>query len=112
MNRGEIWWAAMPDTVASAPVYRHPVIIVQADSFNHSRIRTVLVVAITSNLKLAEAPGNLFLKASQTGLPKDSVANVSQVITLDKDFLIEKMGEIKPSLLHQLNEGLRLVFNL
>ena len=92
MERGEVWWAQLPDPSASEPGYRRPVVIIQSDSFNRSRIRTVIAVVLTSNLHLAEAPGNLLISASESGLPRDSVANVSRVITVDWDFLIEKAG--------------------
>ena len=79
MLRGEIWWAALPRPVGSAPGYRRPVLIVQSNDFTHSRMATVIVVILTSNTKLAEAPGNVFLPRNMTSLPKDSVANVSQL---------------------------------
>jgi mRNA interferase MazF len=74
MKRGEVWWADLPDPVASEPGYRRPLVIIQTDEFNQSRINTVVVVVLTTNLRLAEAPGNFLLKSAQTGLPKDSVA--------------------------------------
>lgn len=89
-RRGEIWWSELPDPAASEPGYRRPVLIVQSDDFNLSRIRTVVAAALTTNLRLAEAPGNLLLTAEDTGLPRDSVVNVSQIVTLDKTFLTEK----------------------
>ena len=90
MIRGAIWWAELPDPLASEPGYRRPVLIIQSNAFNQSRIHTVIAVVITANLRLADAPGNVRLVASETGLPKDSVANVSQIITVDKTFLVEK----------------------
>ncbi|WP_413161435.1 type II toxin-antitoxin system PemK/MazF family toxin [Capilliphycus salinus ALCB114379] len=87
MYRAEIWWATLPDPVGSAPGYRRPVLIVQDDTFTQSRLRTVIVVIITSNTRLAEAPGNLLLPHEATGLPRDSVANVSQILTIDKSVL-------------------------
>lgn len=80
MYRGEIWWASLPDPTGSEPGYRRPILIVQDDTFNQSRIQTVIAIAITSNLRLAEAPGHVFLPRGVTGLPQDSVANVSQVV--------------------------------
>jgi mRNA interferase MazF len=112
MNRGEIWWADLPNSRQSEPGYRRPVLIVQADSFNRSKIRTVLVLAISSNLRLAEAPGNVFLPSKASVLPKDSVANVSQVVTLDKDYLREYVGTIPPRYIKRINQGLRLVLHL
>jgi len=112
MERGEVWWAQLPDPGASEPGFRRPVVIVQSDSFNRSRIRTIIAVVLTSNLRLAEAPGNLLIPASESGLPKDSVAMVSQVITVDRGFLIEKTGRLRPKLLRSIEEGLRLVLAL
>ncbi len=82
IQRGEIWWASLPEPVGAEPGYRRPILIVQSDDFNKSRISTVIAVAITSNIKLAEAPGNIFLTEKLTGLTKDSVANVSQLMAL------------------------------
>jgi mRNA interferase MazF len=112
MQRGEIWWANLPTPVASEPGYPRPVLIIQSDDFNRSRIKTVIVVAITSNLRLAEAPGNVLLQATETGLPKDSVANVSQVLTVDKSFLSERVNRVSDRILLQVEEGLRLVLML
>lgn len=112
MKRGQIWWAELPEPGASEPGYRRPVIIVQADEFNSSRISTVIAVAITSNLRLADAPGNLLLSKSKTGLLKDSVANVSQVFTIDKSFLTEQIGQLDRLTCQQLDEGLRLVLSI
>lgn len=112
IRRGEIWWASLRDPAGSEPGYRRPVLVVQSDAFNRSRVRTTLVVAITGNLRLAEAPGNVLLPSAQTGLPKDSVANVSQVLTLDEGFLEEKAGMLPKRLLQRVDRGLLLVFDL
>lgn len=112
MKRGQIWWAALPEPTASEPGYRRPVVIIQSDEFNKSRISTVVVVAITSNLRLAEAPGNVLLAKAKTGLAKDSVANVSQILTLDKAFLSEQIGQLDHLMLQQLDDGLQLVLSL
>ena len=112
ISRGEIWWATLEDPAGSQPGFRRLLAIIQANEFNSSRINTVLAVVITSNLKLSKAPGNVLLSAKSTGLSKDSVANVSQVITVDKRFLTEKIGELSPNLLQVLNEGLRLILSL
>ena len=112
IGRGQIWWAGLSDPRGSEPGYRRPVVIVQADSFNISRIKTVLVAAITSNLRLAQAPGNVMLPQQESGLPKDSVINVSQVLTLDKSFLQEKVGTLRKPRLDRLEDGLRLVLSL
>lgn len=112
MTRGQIWWTDLPEPVASGPGYSRPVIIVQSDPFNHSRIGTVVAVVITSNLHLALAPGNVSLAARKTGLSKDSVANVSQIITISKQFLREKAGELDYKTLSFIDEGLRLVLGI
>jgi mRNA interferase MazF len=112
MHRGEIWWASLPAPKGSERGYRRPVLIIQADEFNVSRIRTVIAVAITSNLKLAEAPGNVLLSRRESGLPKRSVANISQLITLDKSFLIQKAGNLSPEKLQEVESGIRLVLSL
>ena len=112
MQRGEIQWADLPDPVASEPGYRRPLVIVQIDEFNRSRINTVVVVVLTTNIYLSEAPGNVYLKSTQTGLSKDSVANVSQVLTIDKSFLTKKAGKLRKPELQQIESGLRLILGL
>lgn len=112
MKRGDIWWASLPMPSGSEPGYRRPLVIVQSDDFNRSRIQTVIAAVISSNLKLAEAPGNMLLPSISTGLPKDSVANVSQLITVDKAFLTEKVGKLTRRQIQRLEEGLRLVLSL
>src|SRR5271169_4960797 len=98
IQHGEIWWADLPEARRSEPGYRRPVVIVQADSFNRSRIQTVIVAVITGNLELADVPGNVLLPARSTGLPRDSVANVSQLLTLDRSFLTGLAGVLPPRL--------------
>lgn len=112
MRRGAIWWASLPDPNGSGPGYRRPVIIVQADSFNVSKIRTVIVVPLTTNLRLADAPGNFLLPQRSSMLPRDSVVNVSQLITVDRDYLTEYITELPPKAVRALDEGLRLVLDL
>jgi len=112
VERGQIWWADLGAPGRSEPGFRRPVLIVQSDAFNRSRIRTVIAVALTSNLRLIEAPGNVLLPAKASGLPKDSVANVSQVVTLDKGYLADMAGRIRGSLLADIEAGLRLVLGL
>lgn len=112
MYRGEIWWASLPAPTGSEPGYRCPVLIVQDDIFTQSRISTVIVVVITSNTQLAKAPGNVLLPGAATGLPKDSVANVSQVLTVDKTFLVERIGMIPEYLQELVDEGLRTILCL
>jgi mRNA interferase MazF len=112
VNRGEIWWADLDGPRASEPGYTRPVLIVQSDAYNRSHIKTVLAVVLTSNLALAEAPGNVKLPARSTGLPKDSVANVSQIITLDKAFLRDRCGYLERTTLVRVEKGLRQVLDL
>jgi mRNA interferase MazF len=112
MLRGEIWWATLPSPTASEPGYRRPLLIIQSDDFNRSRINTVIAVVITSNLRLAEAPGNVVLSKKDTNLPKKSVANVSQLITVDKSFLSERVGKISSTKLVEVEAGVRLVLSL
>lgn len=112
MLRGEIWWASLPAPTGSEPGYRRPILIVQSDDFNASRISTVIAVILTSNSKLASAPGNVFLARKVTGLPKDSVANISQVVTVDKHFLTEFIGSLPSEYLEKIEDGLRLVMDL
>jgi mRNA interferase MazF len=112
MERGTVWWAELPQPVASEPGFRRPVIVVQANSFNRSRIKTAMAVVVTSNLRLADAPGNVSLPASSTGLPRDSVANVSQVITIDKALLVEQCGRVPSHLMKAIDDGLRLSLSL
>jgi mRNA interferase MazF len=96
----------------SEPGYRRPVLVVQSDEFNRSRIATVIALVITSNTRLAQAPGNVFLPQKLTGLPRDSIANVSQIITVDKGLLTERIGILPPNMVEQIENGLRLVLHL
>lgn len=112
MHRGEVWWASLGEPRGSGPCLRRPVVIVQADDFNASAIRTVLCIAVTSNLRLREAPGNVHLPRRASGLPKDSVANVSQVITADKQLLTQRVGTLTSATLRDIDAGLRLVLAL
>jgi mRNA interferase MazF len=102
----------MPEPSGSGPGYRRPYLIVSADSFNQSRINTVIAAVITSNLRLAEAPGNVRLGVRGTGLSRPSVVNVSQVITIDKAFLTEKIGRLTPTQLAAVDDGLRMALSL
>jgi mRNA interferase MazF len=112
MRRGEIWWASLPVPAGSAPGFRRPLLIVSANSFNESRISTVIAIAITSNLRLADAPGNVRLPVKGTGLSMPSVANVSQIVTVDKSFLTKRLGKLAPRLLMEVEEGMRLVLSV
>ncbi len=112
MQRGEIWWAALPEPGGSSPGYRRPVLIVQSDTFTRSSIKTVLCAAVTSNLSLAAAPGNVRVAARTSGLPKPSVVNVSQVAAIDRTFLWEHVKTLNAQTMSDVDEGLRLVLNL
>ena len=112
IERGEVWWADLGDPDGAEPGYRRPVMIVQTDAFNRSRLRTVVSVALMSNVRLVEAPGNVLVPAKAAGLSRDSVANVSQVITVDRDFLLERAGRIRGQLLRDIENGLRLILGL
>jgi mRNA interferase MazF len=107
--QGEIWWADLGEPVGSAPGFRRPVVVVQSDSFNRSRISTVVSVPLTSNLRWADAPGNVALDCAATGLPKESVANVSQIITLDRTSLTERVGTLAESKLDLILYGIDVV---
>ncbi len=112
MRRGEIWWAELPEPVASKPGYRRPVLIIQSDDFTRSRIQTVIVIVLTTNLQLAGAPGNVLLTTDDTGLSKDSVANVSQIITVDKSFLTERVSRVDDRIRLLVEDGVRTVLAL
>ena len=107
--QGEVWWADLAEPDGSAPGFRRPVVVVQGDAFNHSRIATVVCVVLTSNLRWAEAPGNVLLTARSTGLPKDSVANVSQLVTLDRASLSERVGALPDKKLALVLAGIDIV---
>lgn len=107
--QGDIWWAELPAASGSAPAYRRPVIVVQGDSFNQSAIQTVVCVTVTSNLKWADSPGNVSLTARASGLPRQSVANISQVVTLDKADLAERVGRLSAAKLSLVLAGLDTV---
>ena len=112
MRRGEVWWASLSAPTGSAPGFRRPVVIVQANDFNESAIRTVLCVAVTSNLRLVDAPGNVRLTRRTSRLSKDSVANISQVITVDRQFLTQRISRLAPATMRDIDAGLRLVLAL
>ena len=107
--QGDIWWADLPPARGSGPGFRRPVVVVQGDALNRSRIATVVCVALTSNLKWANAPGNVLLSSSATGLPKDSVANVSQLVTLDKTDLADRTGKLSRAKLELVLSGIDVV---
>jgi mRNA interferase MazF len=111
-RRGEIWWTDFGQPFGSEPAYRRPALVVQAEAFNRSAISTVLLVPLTRTLGLASAPGNVLCRPRDTGLPKPSVANVSQVTVADRRRLIEKVGALPARLLKQVEDGLQLVLEL
>ena len=104
--------AQPPKPRGSEPGFRRPLLVVQADAFNRSRIRTVIGIVLTSNLRLVEAPGNALVPARVSGLPKDSIANVSRIVTLDRDYLVAPSGKVDTKTMRQVEEGLRLVLHL
>lgn len=112
MQRGEVWWAALGRPRGPEPGLRRPVVVVQANEYNRSALRTVVVACLTSNLDLAAAPGNVLCRPRATGLPKASVVNVTQVATLDRNALLERVGRLPPRLLDDVNAGLCLVLDL
>ena len=107
--QGEVWWADLPEPAGSGPGFRRPVVVVQGDALNASRIATVVCVPLSSNLRWTDAPGNVLLPARLTGLPKDSVANVSQIVTLDKALLTERTGKLPRNKLALVLSGIDLV---
>ena len=112
MQRGEIWWSSLPTPDGSSPGFRRPILVIQSNEFNRSRINTVVAAVITSNLALAVAPGNVRVPARSSGLRKASVVNVSQVITVDKSFLAERVGKLNTQQLSAVEDGLRLVLGV
>lgn len=112
IERGQVWWADLGEPAGSEPGFRRPVLVVQSDAFNRSRLRTVVSVVLTSNLRLVDAPGNVFVPGKAAGLPKDSVANVSQIVTLDREMLSELAGRLRGQVLKDVESGLRLVLAL
>lgn len=112
MKRGEVWWATLPPPSGSGPGFRRPVLIIQSDPFNESRISTAIVAVITSNLGLADAPGNVRTSKAESGLSKPSVVNVSQLLTVDKALLTERLRPLPAATLMRIDNGLRLVLGL
>ena len=112
IRRGEVWWADLPEPVGSEPGFRRPLVVISSNAFNRSAIRTVLGVVLTTNTGIAELPGNVFLSQRQTGLTRDSVANVTQVLTANKSALAERVGKLSEHLMAEMEEGLRLAMGL
>jgi mRNA interferase MazF len=112
MKRGEVWWAVLPAPTRSGPGFRRPVLIVQANPFNQSRIATVIIAVLTSNLTLAEASGNVRVGKTDAGLPRPSVVNVSQLVTLDRTLLEERVRALPADVMQRVDDGLRLVLGV
>ena len=112
VQRRQVWWADLGPPRGSGPGRIRPVVVVQSDRFNRSQINTIVCVVLTSNLSRANAPGNVMISRKISGLPKDSVANVSQIVTLDREFFLEKLGTLPPELMRTVEEGLRLILNI
>lgn len=112
MKRGEIWWASLPAPTGSGPGFRRPVVVVQSNPFNQSRIATTIVAIITSNLALEDAPGNIRIGKSESGLSKPSVVNVSQLYTLDRELLTQRVRGLPAEAIRAIDEGLKLVLGL
>jgi mRNA interferase MazF len=111
ISQGEIWWADLAEPIGSQPGFKRPVLVIQGDPLNRSRIGNVVCVALTGNLRWGEAPGNVVLTAKMTGLPKDSVANVSQIVTLDKEALSERVGKVSRQKLSLVFSGIDVVLD-
>ena len=109
ISQGDIWWADLPQPTGSGPGFRRPVVVVQGDSLNRSRIATVVCIPLTGNVKWANAPGNVMLSPRLTGLSKDSVANVSQIVSLDKALLTERAGRLPRAQLALVLSGIDVV---
>ncbi len=112
IRRGEIWWADLGEPTGSEPSLRRPVLIVQDNQYNRSRIATVIVISITSNTRLAEIPGNILLDREESGLPKESVINVSQITAIDKNWLEKKVGSVSQTLMEEVDYGLGTILGL
>jgi len=112
IKRGEIWWAELPGPIGSEPGYKRPILVIQANDFNKSKIKTTIAAVITTNLRLSAAPGNILLSTKNSKLPNESVINVSQIITVDESFLIKKVNALHDKIMSQVDEGLRLVLKL
>ena len=111
-TRGEVWWADLADPLGSEPGFSRPVVIIQGNSFNSSRIKTVIIAVLSSNTRLADAPGNVLVPATVSGLARDSVVNVSQLLTIDRSFLRDFVGTIPRGLQRRIDDGLRLALDL
>jgi mRNA interferase MazF len=111
-KRGEIYWADLLEPVGSRPAYRRPVLVIQDNSFNASKLSTVIILNFTTNLQRTQAEGNVFIAASESGLPKDSVANVTQLYTINKLELTDRISQLSETLMDLVDDGLKLVLGL
>ena len=109
IKQGDVFWINLNEPLGSEPGYRHPCVVVQSNAFNRSRIKTVVICLLTSNLKRAESPGNILLSKGEANLPKSSVVNVSQIFTVDRSKLIEKIGTLSSERIHQIFDGIKLL---
>jgi len=109
ISQGDVWWADLPEPSGSNPGFRRPVVVVQGDMFNLSALRTVVCVVLTSNVRWADAPGNVLLKSRTTGLSRDSVANVTQIVTLDRSVLTERVGRLSRPKLELVLGGIEIM---
>jgi mRNA interferase MazF len=109
IKQGDIFWVDLDEPLGSEPGYRHPCVVIQNNAFNRSHVKTVVICLLTSNLKRAESPGNILLRKGEANLPKSSVVNISQIFTLDKNKLIEKIGALSPERIHQILDGVKLL---
>jgi mRNA interferase MazF len=112
VSRGGLYWVDLGEPAGSRPAKRRPVLVVQSDPYNHSRLATILAAVVTSNTQLAMVPGNVFLPSVATGLPRDSVVNVTALVTLDKDELGSPVGRVPDGLMREVDQGLRRVLGL
>lgn len=112
MNRGEVWYAELPDPVGSGPGFGRPMLVVQSDTFTSSRLDTVVVIPLTSNVRLAAAPGNVFLPANVVPLDRDSVVNISAITSIDRSLFVTKYGNVPPDLMDEVDYGLRQLLDL
>jgi mRNA interferase MazF len=112
VERGEIWWANLPEPKGSSPGFRRPILIIQADIFNQTNIKTVIAATITTNADLAKMLGNVSISSRSSGLPQNSVINVTQLFTVDKSLLLEYVGTLSARKMQQVDKGLRLVLSL
>ena len=112
IERGEIWWADLPEPKGSMPGFRHPILIIQSNKFNRSDLGTVIGVIITTNLRLAKMPGNILLLPRQSGLSQDSIISITQIVSANKADLLEFVGTLSERKMEQVDEGLRFVLSL